>query len=118
VRQEATRARLGKMLNIVDPDSLAECHRLATSAQLDQEVLGQVQQLQAGAESLQAALVAVQQYQRQQLDEGASLPADLQAELAASLRRVQGLCKPGEREPACRGCTACQRKASVYTCQL
>lgn len=112
--QVATRARLGKMLKVVDPDSLEECHRLATLAQLDQQMLGQVQQLQAGAESLQAALVAVQQCQRQQLDGDAAVLADLQAELSASLRRVEGLCKPGERE-ACRACIAAQLASTKPT---
>lgn len=126
VHQEATRARLGKMLNVVDPDSLAECHRLATSAQLGQEVLGQVQQLQAGAESLQAAVAAVQQYQRQQLDEDEAVPGDLQAEFAASLRKVEALCKPGKREAGYERCIAaplvapvqCQHRAPIDLCWL
>lgn len=101
LQQEAARACLHKQLRVVDADSLAECHRLATSAQLGQDILGQVQELQAAAQLLQAAVDAVQahrqQQQQQQQDATTTgVPAGAQAELAASLRKIEELCKPGE----------------------
>jgi hypothetical protein len=98
VLQEASRARLKKLLYHFDSDSLAECHNLVMTAQLGEDVLQQVQQVQSAAEALQAAAEAVLQYEQQQPQQTASegVPADLQQQLAASLRHAEGLCKPGK----------------------
>lgn len=95
VREEASRARLHKLLRVVDPANLAECHNIATSAQLGQEVLGQVEQLQATAQALQAAVEAVQQHQQQHEDTEEGVPPGLQSELGVCLKNIEALCKPG-----------------------
>lgn len=89
LQQEAARARLHKQLRVVDADSLAECHRLATSAQLGQDILGQVQELQAAAQLLLAAVDAVQAHQQQQQDATTGVPAGAHAGLAASLHKIE-----------------------------
>lgn len=98
VLQSASRARVSKLLLEVDLGSLAECHRIATTAQL-QDVLSQVQQRQEAAEALQAAADKVQQQQQkgQGQEEGGTngVPVDLQLQLTACLRRVEELCRPG-----------------------
>lgn len=96
VLQAASRARLNKLLLEVDGGSLAECQRIATEAQLGQDVLDQVQQRQEAAQAMQAAADAVQQcLQLQQQGGTEDVPADLRMQLAACLSRVEELCKPG-----------------------
>jgi hypothetical protein len=118
VLQEASRARLKKLLHHFDSDSLAECHSLATKAQLGQDVLQQVQQVQAAADALQAAAEAVLQYEQQQPQQAASegVPADLQQQLVASLKHAEGLCKPGEAVMLTDSNVACHMRMSCLCC--
>lgn len=95
VLQAASRSRINKLLLDFDLDSLAECQRIATTAQLGQDMLDQVQQRQKAAAALQAAADKLQQQQEQQDDVTDNVAADLQLQLAVCLKKVEELCRPG-----------------------
>lgn len=95
VLQAASRSRINKLLLDFDLDSLAECQRIATTAQLGQDMLDQVQQRQEAAAALQAAADKLQQQQEQQDDGTDNVAADLQLQLAVCLKKVEELCRPG-----------------------
>jgi hypothetical protein len=98
VLQSASRSRINKLLLDFDLDSLAECQRIASTAQLGQDVLDQVQKKQEAAAALQAAADKLQQQQQQQeqQDDGTeNVAADLQLQLAVCLKKVEELCRPG-----------------------
>lgn len=104
VLQQGSRVRVKQLLRVADLDSLAEAYRAATDAQLGQQVLAQVQTMQAAAEVLQGAVQQVQQQRQQQAEAAGAAAAaggvaavslqKAQEQLGSALRRMEGLSKP------------------------